>query len=362
MQPKSASTQPRAHKDISDAEWDAFVERHLHGHILQTREWGKLKSQHGWKAARASVMTQHNHLVSTSLVLLRQLPFGLGKIAYVPRGPVVDWDDEAYVSQALKTTAKLAKNAGAFAVIYEPDLLDTSSDKRILERNNLVPLDFDVQPRRTIWVNLDVDEDVDMLRAMKEKTRYNIGLAKRKGVTVRVGSNEDAATYFDLMKATAARDAFSIHGLDYYRDFLRLFARDEASPARLFIAEHEDKPLAALIVTALGERAIYLYGASSNEKRELMPTYLLQWEAMLWSRNRGCKTYDLWGVPDEDEATLEANFMQRSDELWGVYRFKRGFGGQVVRYAGAWAQVISPMRWWAYQQAIRLRRAHGLGA
>ncbi len=296
------------------------------------------------------------------MMLTRALPYGLGRIGYVPRGPVVDWDDEANAAAALNALQTLGHHLGVFAIVVEPDLLDTPADHRLLAQLGLKPAPFSVQPRRTIWVNLDVDEEVDILAAMKPKTRYNIGLARRRGVTVRAGGVEDAPVFYRLLRATATRDAFSIHTPGYYRDFLRLFAQGEEAPARLLIAEYQQTPLAGLIVTAVGERAIYLYGASGDQHRELMPTYLLQWEAMLWARRRGCKTYDLWGIPDEDEATLEANFEQRSDGLWGVYRFKRGFGGQVVRYIGAWVYVRSPLRWWLFRQACRLRKTTGLAA
>jgi lipid II:glycine glycyltransferase (peptidoglycan interpeptide bridge formation enzyme) len=166
--------------------------------------------------------------------------------------------------------------------------------------------------------------------------------------------------FFGLSQTTAERNEFSIYPLAYYQTFLRLFGRQGANQARLFIAEHEGRPLAAMVAVAFGQRATYLYGASSNEARDLMPTYLLQWEAMRWARERGCRTYDLWGVPDADEATLEADFKDRNDGLWGVYRFKRGFGGQVVRHIGAWAQVYAPARWWLYSQARRLRKTSGL--
>ncbi len=102
---------------------------------------------------------------------------------------------------------------------------------------------------------------------------------------------------------------------------------------------------------ANGKRAWYFYGASANEHRERMPTYLLQWEAMRWARSLGCTLYDMWGVPDEDEETLEANFTTRSAGLWGVYRFKRGFGGRLTRAASPWDRVYNPFlygfyRWW----------------
>ncbi len=108
----------------------------------------------------------------------------------------------------------------------------------------------------------------------------------------------------------------------------------------LLVAEYEGKPLAALFVARNGNRAYYLYGASTDEERNRMPTYLLQWEAMKWAKARGCEEYDLWGVPDEDEATLEANFETRHDGLWGVYRFKRGFGGQLNALYRPWIESI----------------------
>jgi len=349
-------------RELSATEWDALVARHPHGHLLQTHAWGRLKAAHGWHANWSAIFTNREQPIGMVMMLVRALPYGLGRIGYVPHGPVVDWDDEASAAAALHAVRSLGCRLRVFATVVEPDLLDTPSDQRLLARLGLKPAHFSVQPRRTIWVNLDVDEDVDMLAAMKPKTRYNIGLARRRGVTVRAGSVEDAPLFYRLLRATAERDQFSIHTLDYYRDFLRLFAQGEDAPARLLIAEYQQQPLAALVVAAVGERAIYLYGASSDQQRELMPTYLLQWEAMLWARRRGCKTYDLWGIPDEDEATLEANFERRSDGLWGVYRFKRGFGGQVVRYIGAWVDVRSPLRWWLFQQACRWRKTTGLAA
>jgi peptidoglycan pentaglycine glycine transferase (the first glycine) len=332
----------------SDAEWDYFVERHLYGHILQTRAWGALKSAHGWSAARASATDAQGRLIGAALLLLRDLPYGLGRIAYAPRGPVVDWTDPAQCAVGLGASADAAKRAGAFALVVEPGAPDLPDYRETLTSNGWQELDFHVQPQRTIVVSL-AGTEADILGRMKPKTRYNIGLARRKGVTVRPGDARDAAIYHELMRATAERDGFSIHPQAYYTDFLQRLAGDPSGVGALFIAEAERQPLAAVIATALGERATYLYGASSNEKRELMPTYLLQWEAMRWARERGCASYDLWGVPDENEGALEAQFEQRADGLWGVYRFKRGFGGELIRHVGAWVRVLSPARWWLYR-------------
>jgi len=109
------------------------------------------------------------------------------------------------------------------------------------------------------------------------------------------------------------------------------------------------------MVFALPPRAWYFYGASSNVHREKMPTYLLQWEAMRWAKSQGCTSYDLWGIPDEEEEMLEAEFTHRHDGLWGVYRFKRGFGGRLARSVGAWDRVYSPARYRLYRLVLWAR-------
>jgi lipid II:glycine glycyltransferase (peptidoglycan interpeptide bridge formation enzyme) len=337
----------------SSSAWDDFVRQHPSGHFLQLSAWAALKTAHGWNAV-LSTQTSDAGIASGAQILLRHLPAGIGAIAYAPRGPVVDWEDKALARAALDGAAATAKSAGAFALVFEPELLDGGLD---LRGDNLIPLDFSVQPPRTIWVDLAGDEAAVLAR-MKQKTRYNVGLARRKGVTVRPGGAADSAAFGGLMRATAERDGFSIHPAAYYADALRLLGDDAA----LLLAESEGETLAALLVVACGQRATYLYGASSNTRRELMAPYPLQWEAMRWAKARGCATYDLWGVPDEDEAALEAGFEARHDGLWGVYRHKRGYGGQLVRHVGAWARVISPLRWRAYEAARRLRKTHGLAA
>jgi lipid II:glycine glycyltransferase (peptidoglycan interpeptide bridge formation enzyme) len=158
------------------------------------------------------------------------------------------------------------------------------------------------------------------------------------------------------METTAQRDGFGIHTRAYYEAAHHLFV--EAGQGQLLLAEYEGQLLAGLVVLGVGDgggTACYMYGASSDEHRNLMPTYRLQWEAMLWAKEQGFQEYDLWGVPDEDEATLEAGFTKRNDGLWGVYRFKRGFGGRLVRTAGAWDLVYAPLRYRLYSAAVAWR-------
>jgi lipid II:glycine glycyltransferase (peptidoglycan interpeptide bridge formation enzyme) len=190
---------------------------------------------------------------------------------------------------------------------------------------------------------------------MKQKTRYNINLALKKGVVVK--PHTDLGAFYDLMEVTGQRDQFGIHSQAYYQRAYELFhARGNC---QLLLAEFEGVPLSALIVFGYGNRAWYFYGGSSNEHRERMPNYLLQWEAMRWARSQGCSEYDLWGVPDVDPETLEANFSKRSDGLWGVYRFKRGFGGEFRRATGPWDRVYNPFLYRLYSLWLKVRRVEG---
>jgi lipid II:glycine glycyltransferase (peptidoglycan interpeptide bridge formation enzyme) len=190
-------------------------------------------------------------------------------------------------------------------------------------------------------VDLTASEDEIMAR-QKQKTRYNIRLAAKKGVTVSAGTLDDLDAWYGMYALTAARDGFTIHGLDYYRQVLSVLG--EAGMARLLLARHEDDLLAGIIVFAFGRTAQYMYGASSNEKRNLMAPYLVQWEGMRWARERGAAVYDLWGIPDR---------LEESEDLWGVYRHKRGYGGEIVRYLGAFDLVRAPIRHYALEGVAR---------
>lgn len=154
-----------------------------------------------------------------------------------------------------------------------------------------------------------------------------------------------------MMQVTGERDDFGVHTQGYYQTAYELF--HPRGECELLVAEYQDMPLAALMVFAHGDRAWYFYGASTDEHRNLMPTYLLQWEAIRWARARGCRKYDLWGVPNADLETLETLFTERSDGLWGVYRFKRGFGGEIRRAPDPWERVYNPLLYALYRWKVR---------
>lgn len=310
--------------EVSAAEWSLFLAGHPEAHLLQTAEWGHLKAAFGWEAVRLVVGK------AGAQVLFRRLPLGLA-VGYVPRLLVPQehrapnepmWDDGGF-RQALDAICRERK-----AVFCRVEFDAWQGEVRSRTGTGPEAARNAVQPLRTILVDLRLDEDA-ILSRMKQKHRYNIRLAERKGVTVRPW--DDLMSFHRMMVATGSRDGFAVHSFDYYRLAYELF--HPQGMCELFVALFEEKALAALMVFARGARAWFLYGASTDEDRNRMPTYLLQWEAMRWAKRRGCETYDLWGVPDEEEAALEAGFETRADGLWGVYRFKRGFGGQVRRAA-----------------------------
>jgi peptidoglycan pentaglycine glycine transferase (the first glycine) len=327
---------------LSYSEWDLYLAKHPEAHVLQTSAWGSLKSGFNWKAYAVQSGSVG------ALVLFRKLPLGYS-LAYIPKGPVgTHW------STLWPEIDRLCAQQHAFMLKVEPDAWEEDIEALQDEFTGFKPLAQPIQPRRTILIDLNGGEE-QILERMKQKTRYNIRLAEKKGIKVRVSS--DVKAFHDLMLTTGQRDQFGVHSLEYYRRAYDLFT--QAGNCALLIAEYEGRPLAGLMVFKHGQRAFYLYGASSDEERNRMPTYLLQWEAMRWAKLRGCSGYDLWGVPDEDEAILEANFEQRSDGLWGVYRFKRGFGGALHRSVYAFERVYQPVFYRLYQWYSKRRKIEG---
>ena len=330
-----------------DAAWDAFVVQHRHGSLLQMTNWATLKGRFGWSSRRVW-LRQGDRLVAGAQILFRTVAMGIIKVAYIPHGPLVDWSDKEQVETLFNQIdfAMYEHRAGFLSfepLIWQDDLTDWMA---MSERLGNVSSELTVQPPQTILVDLRPSED-EILAAMKQKTRYNIRLAARKGVTVRQGTEADLPVFNALMRLTGQRDGFGVHAPEYYQAAYELFADRVA----LFIAEFEERPLAAVMVFRWGPTAAYLYGASGNEHRKLMPNYAVQWAAMQWAKAQGCTVYDMWGIPDASETELEANFTERSEGLWGVYRFKRGFGGQVKRTVGTWERpynqrVQKLYHWW----------------
>lgn len=323
-------------------QWDSFVGGHTEGHLLQSWGWGELKATAGWRALRLALWDEERQeIVAAAQVLQRTAPFvplWVGHLAYVPKGPVIDWTQEALCETFFVQLNSYVRRQGALALWMDlGQEADTRDGEQVLKRLTTLPTVHvhpvrTIQPRRTILLDLEPSEET-LLAQMKEKWRYNVRLAGRKGVTVRVAETlDDVRAWYQLLRMTSERDAFGIHGLDYYLRTWEILP--EHSKARLFLAEHNGQLLAGIFVGIYAQQAIYLYGASNNEQRQLMPNYLLQWEAIRWARQQGARQYDFWGIPETDDET---------EAMAGVYRFKRGWGGRVVQFLGCYEQIYRPL-------------------
>ncbi len=314
-------------------EWNEFLAAFPEAHILQTGEWGELKSAFGWTAVRLRVGN-----VGVQL-LFRHLPLGL-TFAYIPKGPILPAGKIGpdVLSQFWSEVDQACRRHRAIFLKIEPNAWDTDPDPLAPPRPlPMQPSLQNVQPACTLLVDLRLGEE-QIFESMKPKTRYNIRLAGRKGINVR--PSDDLKSFYQVMQVTSQRMDFHVHSFDYYRRAYELF--HPKGMCELLLAELDGRPLAAVMVFATSRQAYYLYGASSDEERNRKPTYPLQWEAIRWAKQRGCVEYDMWGVPNEDEGTLEAYGDEREDGLWGVYRFKKGFGGTFRRTVPTMDRVYNP--------------------
>ncbi len=357
------------HGDGQD--WNRLIRRLPAPHLLQSWEWASVKAEYGWER-QPMVWMEGGTPRAAAMLLCKRLRWGgfaaRLSLIYVPKGPLLDWQDVALRRQVLDDLRCLAHRLGALFLKIDPDVIvgygvpgreDACEDAgglaiaSELQRDGWRFSPEQVQFRNTVWIDLRAEES-QLLAQMKQKTRYNIRLAARKGVHVRAATAADWPLLYEMYAETAQRDGFIIREREYYYRVWERFSHPESdvSPrAEALIAEVEGEAVAGLFLFFFAGRAYYLYGMSRAVHREKMPTYLLQWEAMRRARAQGCTVYDLWGAPDE---------FQESDRMWGVFRFKEGLGGKVVRTLGAWDYTIWPFgyklfinwlpRWRAWQR------------
>ncbi len=330
---------------------------HPAGHFLQASGWGRLRASSRWRVVRVGVRDDAGELVAGAQILLRPSP--LGPVGYVPRGPVCQPDDPAW--PALAAAMRAAGGRLAVALRMEPGWSDTAAARGWLAGQGLRPAE-PVQPPSTVLLDLTPDEAA-LLSGLKQKWRYNVRLAQRHGVTARLGGAEDLPRLGQLMAATARRDGFHARPAGYYAAVWRALQPH----ARLYLAEWSGQTLAAILVVHHGSSATYLYGASSDLERQRMPNHLLQWEAIRQARAAGLAQYDLWGIPDElgqarGRGVDPDAVPPGRDGLWGVWGFKRGFGGRIWRAVGAWDMVLAPWRYAAGQRLLAWRRRRLGGA
>jgi peptidoglycan pentaglycine glycine transferase (the first glycine) len=350
--------------------WDGAVLSLPNPHVLQSWAWGAFKARHGWRATRL-LFQEEARTVAAASVLQRTVPYLPLSILYVPKGPALDWVDAGLAARVLAELEALARRRRALFFKIDPDVYypqapegeglptgpkpyrggrpETASEVAGLLASRGWRFSGDqIQFRNTVLLDLGRSEE-ELLAGMKQKTRYNVRLAQRRGVAIRqvsaaAGRPEMAAaleTFYQLYAETSQRDGFAIRPRGYYHDAWRSFL--ETGLARLFLAEFEGEVVAGLMLFTFGPVAWYMYGASSDRHRPQMPNHLLQWEAMRAARAAGCGLYDLWGAPEE---------LVESDPMWGVVRFKLGLGGHLVRGLGAWDYPLNGLAYRLYTEAV----------
>jgi len=346
------------------SDWNALIAQLPHPHFLQTWEWARVKARYGWRPMPfvwQSAAGSRQSAVAAGMILKRAILAGGFAarmcVLYAPKGPLMDWNDAALRQRVLDDLKSFAKRQGAIFIKIDSDVVlgtGIPGSEGAVEDNGGQAVRSDLQRRgwlfssdqiqfsNTVLINLSPSED-ELLSRMKQKTRYNLRLAAKKGVTVRVGTIADLPMLYRMYAETSVRDGFVIRDEDYYQTVWHTFMQSSIPTAEPLIAEVDNEPVAAIFVFHFARRAYYVYGMSREVHREKMPNHLLQWEAMRRAKAAGCTIYDLWGAPDE---------FNESDPMWGVFRFKEGLGGQVVRTLGAWDFPASPMLYKLYTRTL----------
>jgi len=325
--------------------WNNFVLESPYGSFLQSWEWGDFQESLGNKVFRLQIIDK-GQILGTMLLVKHRLPRNFSWL-YSPRGPVWglgNWDLK--IGQSLRQyLATIARNEKAIFLKIEPKI-----EKRISHQNLKIPEKFiqstSVQPENTLILDLE-KSSAEILAQMHPKTRYNLKLSERKGVTCRISDNSpyDINAFYEILKETASKNKIKIFPFKHYQKLIKILSKENL--VELFIAEYKKKPIAAVIASFFGSEASYLHGASLYNFRRLMAPHQLQWKVILEAKNRSCKKYDLWGIAPEN---------QPNHKWAGITRFKKGFGGQVVQYLGGLDFVYLPFWYKIYKAGTFLRR------
>jgi serine/alanine adding enzyme len=342
---------------LQSGPWDKLVAQHG-GQPLQAWAWGVLKSRFGWDPVRLASADG----AACAQVLIR--PYRGLAVAYVPRGPLLSGN--AAVDRALiDATLGVARSRRAAFVRFEPDVLEDSAGADALAAAfrgaGFKPSERTLQPRASIRLDL-TPTTKQLLAGFSKGHRADVRRAERDGVTVREGLAADSDILERMLVATNERKRFGFHPAAYYQRLLESFG----DRARLLIAELDGSPVAASLNVAFGRHGMYLAAGSNAAGLEHRAAHLLQWHAIRWAKRQGVLTWDLWGIADArgrhalaaadgclDGAALAALEAEAErDPLDGVYRFKKGWGGSVVRTLPAFDRVfIAPVYWlWQWRR------------
>lgn len=339
--------QPLAFVTPSEQEWDTFVQTHPRGHLLQLPAWGELKSAFGWQTRRIAMLGPHGLVAGAQILLRRRYGFAA---AYIPRGPLFSGHEQ--IDRLLfRGLRRSLRGERVVFLRVEPNAFEdevfVANAHSELAISKWQPADT-IQPRSTI--QLDLTPSTESLFAQFSKGhRADIRRAERQGVQVRVGNSQaDLHAFFTAMQATTARKSdYDIHSLDYYQRAWKLFSAQ--GRVLLLLAESEGSSVGTCMVFAGAQQGLYLYGGSNEAGLKKGANHLLQWHAIRWAKEQGCTNYDFWGIPDalgraasSENSAAREQFEEaaKQDPLYGVYRFKKGFGGTIKRFLPAYDYVF----------------------
>jgi lipid II:glycine glycyltransferase (peptidoglycan interpeptide bridge formation enzyme) len=327
-------------------QWNDFVSASEYCNITQSYEWGELGPFLEARTMRVGVLDDDGKLCAAMLIIITRAPLIRRSYFYAPRGPVINDPSSPALTVLFNFVKAEARKQGAFMLKIEPGADDENEIwLAALQRHGLRSVPYAVHIRNE-WVLNIQPEEKEILSGMKEKWRYNIRLAGRKGVTVRRGEGQaDLDAFYKIYETTSERDEFFIHNKTFYEEIMRLYSQDDRFA--LFLAEYEGQPIAGIIVLRYGRWSWYMYGASSNEHRNLMPNHLLQWNGMQWAKAHDCWYYNFRGIPE---------VLEEGQELWGVYVFKRGFGGYAIRALETHDLVFQPVVYAIYMRLLEIKR------
>jgi len=313
-------------------EYEAFVQSHPKGNFAQSWLWSKQKPMWHWEAI--AVRGEDGAIKGTLAVMIRKMPIAGRTIMYGCRGPVCDLDDRETFAQLLEGARDLAKQHKSYVIKLDPDVPSSNTDfAAMLQefgfRSKEGGKNFEaIQPRYVFRLNVDGKTEEELQAGFHQKWRYNIRVALKKGVEVKICGKEMVPAFADLMLTTGVRDGFVTRQPEYFAAMLDNLGEH----CRLYMAFYEGRPIAGTLAIHYGDKVWYLYGASSNEDRNLMPNYLLQWEMIRWAVETGCRIYDFRGVSGD---------ISEDNPLYGLYRFKKGFGGDFTEFVGEMDLVLN---------------------
>jgi lipid II:glycine glycyltransferase (peptidoglycan interpeptide bridge formation enzyme) len=330
--------------ELNKEKLNSFFADQEYSQFLQSYEWGEFQERTGQKVFRLGI----DDVVVLTLIK-KPISAGLSYF-YCPRGPIFssgEFNEDKVYDFIFAEIKKLALKEKCLFLRFDPiDKFQTSNSKFQINQT------IDVQPSKSLILDLTKSEN-DLLKEMHQKTRYNIRLAEKKGVLIREAKLNEFDKFWSLMSETVERDGFRLHNKNYYQSILESSlapageGRGEGQAQselkiKLIFAEYENRIIAANIITFFGDTVTYVHGSSSDNDRNVMAPYLLQWEVIKQAKNLSYKYYDFYGI---------------DEKKWpGVTRFKRGFGGEEINYPGTFDVVFDGLFYNVYRFLRWLRR------